>query len=329
MTNLTSQPLKIAILTYERCMGSQIFGILDTLRLAEQVYREVEKGTENQFEIELIKLSDTAVILAGGVHIRANKPKGKYDLLIVPAPEVSPREDWDKRLEKLKPELKYIHTTFAKGTSIATICVGAFLLGEANLLNGRKATTAWIAEHAFAQRFPDCLLNTSEILIEDGNIITTGAMTATFDLAIQLIKQVMGTKTAKATAKIALLQSNRVSQAPFITSSLTINSTPSFTRSIQIWLKERLIEPFDLEKLAQAFHISSRTLLRRIKSETGKSPLSLLQQARVDKAKYLLSNKNWSVAKITEEVGYQDVSSFTQLFVRLVGESPAQYRRRN
>lgn len=329
MTSSPSHPLKIAILTYERCMGSQIFGILDTLRLAELVYREVEKGTEIQFEIELIKLSDTAVSLAGGVHIRANKPKGKYDLLIIPAPEVAAREDWDKRLERLKPELKYIQHTFTKGTSIATICVGAFLLGEANLLNGRKATTAWIVEQSFAQRYPDCLLNTSEILIEDGNIITAGAMTATFDLAIHLIKQVMGTKTAKATAKIALLQSNRISQAPFITTSLTINTTPSFTRSIQQWLKERLIEPFDLELLAQAFHISSRTLLRRVKSETGKSPLSLLQQARVDKAKYLLSNKNWSVAKITEEVGYQDVSSFTQLFVRLVGESPAQYRRRN
>ena len=94
-----------------------------------------------------------------------------------------------------------------------------------------------------------------------------------------------------------------------------------------VWVS-RLTETYDLERLAQAFHVSTRTLLRRVKAQTGDSPLALLQQARVDKAKQLLSGSAWSIAQITEAVGYADVPTFSRLFASRVGETPARYRRR-
>lgn len=94
-------------------------------------------------------------------------------------------------------------------------------------------------------------------------------------------------------------------------------------------LGSRLTETYDLERLAQAFHVSTRTLLRRVKAQTGDSPLALLQQARVDKAKQLLSDSAWSIAQITEAVGYADVPTFSRLFASRVGETPARYRRRH
>ena len=92
------------------------------------------------------------------------------------------------------------------------------------------------------------------------------------------------------------------------------------------WLTHRLTEPYDLPRLAQTFHVSPRTLMRRIKAETGHSPLALLQQARVGKAKQLLNTTSWSLQKIVESVGYADLPTFTRLFVRQVGETLARYR---
>lgn len=94
------------------------------------------------------------------------------------------------------------------------------------------------------------------------------------------------------------------------------------------WLNQRLQEPYSLPRLALVFHVSPRTLMRRVKAETGHSPLTLLQQARIARAKHLLQSTRWSIAKIVEAVGYTDVATFSRLFAREVGETPARYRAR-
>lgn len=105
-------------------------------------------------------------------------------------------------------------------------------------------------------------------------------------------------------------------------------SLPAFAQGVARWLGARLTETYDLQRLAQAFHVSTRTLLRRVKAQTGESPLVLLQRARVEKARQLLSDSAWSITQITEAVGYADVPTFSRLFASYVGETPARYRRR-
>ena len=157
---------------------------------------------------------------------------------------------------------------------------------------------------------------------------STGAVSAAFDLAIHLVKKTLGAEVAAATARLALLPKPRASQAPFVDSALLANSLPSFSKNVAQWLGARLAQTYDLERLALAFHVSARTLLRRVKAQTGQSPLVLLQTARVEKAKQLLSGTSWSIARITEAVGYADVPTFSRLFASRVGETPARYRRR-
>jgi transcriptional regulator GlxA family with amidase domain len=147
-------------------------------------------------------------------------------------------------------------------------------------------------------------------------------------LALHLIKRMLGADVASATARIALLPRQRASQAPYIDMQLVDQSHPSFSAHVAQWLEQRLKEPYDLPRLAQAFHVSPRTLLRRVKTETGHSPLTLLQRARISLAKKLLSTTRWSIAKVVESVGYADLATFTRLFVREVGETPARYRKR-
>ena len=321
-------PLRIAVLTYEGCLGTPIFGISDVLLIAGNIAHAFGKVDFPPFEVHLIGLTGRSVKVAGGISVSVVRPTGKYDLLVVPGMELNRNELWDSKLALLSRELAFIRKTFAGGTTVASTCIGAFLLGEAGLLDGRKATTAWLFTQELAERYPLVQVDANAVLVTDGAIITTGAVTSTFDLAINIVKQTLGTKIASATARIALLPNPRLSQAPYIDSTLVPTSLPSFSQSVTQWLTDRLTENFDLEAVASAFHVSARTLLRRVKAETGKTPLSLLQMARVEKAKQLLISTNWSIARVTEEIGYSDVATFSRLFSAQVGETPATFRRR-
>lgn len=326
------KPLRIAILAYEACMGTEIFGLADVLLIATHIASHMAKprGSVSQkpFDVQVVGLAGRTVTVAGGIAVGVKRPRGVFDLLIVPGLEVSRRGEWAAKLAPLSRELVFIKKTFARGTPVASVCVGTFLLGEAGLLAGRQVTTAWLFANELARRYPTAKLNAEAVLIEDGAVTTTGAVSSAFDLAIHLVKRTLGAQVATATARVALLQSPRASQAPYVDATLLAPSMPSFSQSVAQWLSERLPQTYDLERLALAFHVSTRTLLRRVKAETGQSPLALLQQARVEKAKQLLTGTAWSVARITEEIGYTDVATFSRLFASQVGETPARYRRR-
>ena len=327
----TKLAFRIAILAYQASMGTEIFAIADVLLIATHMARAMGKVTGAPFKVEVIGLAGKSVTLAGGIAVGVKRPRGVYDLLIVPGLEVRQLGQWASRLAPLKPELAFIQRTFSRGTPVASVCVGSFLLAEAGLLNGRKATTAWLFAKELASHCPSAQVSHDAVLVEDGAVTTTGAVSSAFDLAINIVKRQLGAQIATATARVALLQNPRSSQLPYVDETLVAPKAvlrDGFSHRVKQWLSQRLTAPYDLPSLAQAFHVSSRTLLRRIKTETGKSPLALLQQARVDTAKKLLSTTTHSVARITEDVGYIDVATFSRLFAKHVGETPARYRRR-
>jgi transcriptional regulator GlxA family with amidase domain len=327
------RPFRVAILAYRACMGTEIFAIADVLLIATHMARAMGGVVDAPFDVQVVGLLGSNVDVAGGIAVGTKRPRGMYDLLIVPGLEVSQRGQWAARIKHLQRELSFVQKTFANGTPVASVCVGSFLLAEAGLLHGRKATTAWLFAKELATGYPTVQVSQDAVLIEDGAVTTTGAVSSAFDLAIHIVKRQLGARIATATASVALLQNPRVSQLPYVDEALAAPVDASrrdgFSGGVRQWLMHRLAVPYDLEALAQAFHISSRTLLRRVKAETGLSPLALLQHARVDRAKKLLSTTTHSVAQITEDVGYSDVATFSRLFARQVGETPARYRRRH
>ena len=328
----TPAPFRIGILAFEGCMGLEIFGVSDVLLMANLVAQAMGREGPAPFEVQAISARGRIVHAAGGMQLVAQRASGSYDLLIAPGLELSRSGQWPAKLARLQPEIALLRKHFARGTPVASICIGAFLLAEAGILQGRQATTAWIMARELAARYPSVRVSPDAMLIDEGAVITSGAMSATFDLALHLIKRTLGAEIASTTARIALLPKPRSSQAPYVDAQLIAPSPPdtahSFSGSVTQWLKKRLQEPYSLARLAQAFHVSPRTLMRRVKAETGHSPLTLLQQARINQAKQLLQSTTWSIAKIVEEVGYSDVATFSRLFSREVGETPARYRAR-
>lgn len=323
---------RIAVLAYDGCMGMEVFGLCDTLLVANRVAQaldEHDRAGVPLFEVALISVAGADVIAAGGLRIGTRRAARKApDLLVVPGMELSARANCLQPLTRLAPEVAFIARAFAKGTPVAAVCVGAFLLGQAGLLDGRRATTSWLFAAELAQRFPGADVQPSALLVEDGGVTTTGSLSATFDLAMALVRKAASAKVSRAVARLALLDERRASQAPYIDSRMLAAPSGTFGASVAAWMEQRLAQPYDLTSMAAAFHVSARTLLRRFKAETGASPLSHLQQARIGKAKLLLESSRHSVAQVTERVGYGDVATFGTLFKRIVGQSPAEYRRR-
>ncbi|MED5618457.1 GlxA family transcriptional regulator [Ideonella sp. BN130291] len=320
--------LRIALLAYDGCMATQLFGIGDVLRIASQIDAARHGSPRWRFDVQLVATGGSGATVSGGVRLPAKRPRGAFDLLIVPGLLAERGNHWCTTLAPLAPELAFIRKCFARGTPVASVCVGAFLLAEAGLLDQRRATTSWLFAKDFAARYPAAHLQADAMLLDDGGVITTGAVTSAFDLAIHLVKRHLGAAVATATAQATLLPTARNSQAPYVDHQLAVEPLPTFSSRLRHWFDTRLAEPYDLQRVAQAFHVSGRTLMRRVKAETGSSPLTMLQHARVDKAKQLLAGTRWSVARITEAVGYTDAATFARLFARRVGEPPSAYRRR-
>lgn len=317
------QKYRVGVLAYHGCMPTQLFAIADTLRIAADIAHDASVA----LDVRIVALDGKEVTVAGGTKMTFARARGKFDYLIVPGLEITRHADWTKKLARLQPEIVYLRAAFKRGTHIASICVGAFLVGEAGLLDGRKVTTSWLFARELAGRFPGATVDASAVLLEDDGVTTTAAVSSVFDLALHLARRFYGATAAAATARTALLHNTRDSQTPYVDATLLPASALSFSASLGDWFATRLSDPYDLAHVADAFHVSPRTLMRRVKEETGLSPLTLLQQARVDEAKRLLVQTDWSIARVTEAVGYQDEVSFGRLFQRLAGASLASYRR--
>lgn len=319
---------RIAILAYHGCMGMEVFGLCDTLLLANRVAAAIDAAAQPPFEVIVTSLGGGPITAAGGIQIGTRKPVSAPDLLVVPGMELADRHGCTAPMDALAPEIASVAKAFARGTPVAAVCVGAFLLGDAGLLDGRRATTSWLFAPDLARRFPAATVDPAAMLVDDGGVTTTGSFSAAFDLALHLVRRNASAKVCRAVARMGLLDAGRSSQAPFVDTRMLARPEGTFAARVRAWLDQRLAAPYDLKRIAAAFHVSDRTLLRRMKDETGQTPLAYLQQARVGKAKVLLESTSLSVAQVTEQVGYADAATFGALFRRQVGQSPAEYRRR-
>jgi transcriptional regulator GlxA family with amidase domain len=326
MTSPPRQNFRIGILVFDGCVASEVFAVLDVLRIAGHIRRQ-RGGAGPEPSIHLLGLHGPTVRVASGVALGVEKPRGAWDLLVVPGPDISRLDDWAKVLAPLAAEVAFVRKTFAKGSALAGICAGGFLLAQAGVLDGRRATTAWVCAPQLAQLFPAVKVQAEAVLVEDGAVVTTGAVSSAFDLSLHLVKRLWGAQTASTTANLALLPAVRPSQSPYVDSAVRVQSLAPFAQGVAQWLQHRLDQPFDLANLARAFHVSPRTLLRRVREQAACTPLTLLQRARVEQAKHLLRTTTHSLAQITQAVGYSDVSTFARLFAAHAGCSPASFRR--
>lgn len=316
-------PLRVGVLAYPGCFASEVFGVPDLLTMATHVaaaHGSVQAGYETSV------ISPRRRVTASGgsvIDVSAVRP---VDVLIVPGFELSPMLDLDATLANLGPEVASIRSQAASGTAVVSICVGAFLLAEAGLLGGREATTSWLFADRFARRYVDVRLRPEKLVVTDRGVTTTAAFSAMYDFALQFVREHDGPRVARSTARIALVDDARSTQAPYVDSRLVPTAGGEFSLSVKRWLDQNLSARYDLSALAQEFHVSTRTMLRRFGDEAGETPLAYLQTARVRRARHLLETTDKTVASIAADVGYLDPGAFGGIFARHTGRRPGEYR---
>ncbi|MFC5184178.1 GlxA family transcriptional regulator [Actinomadura harenae] len=312
--------LRVGVLAFPGCFASEVFGVPDLLTMAAHVAGPDDAG----FEVSVVS-PRRRVAASGGVALAVVPPR-EVDVLVVPGFELVPGLDPDGRLASLAAEVEVIRARAAAGGAVVSICVGAFLLAEAGLLEGRRATTAWLFADELARRCPGADVRPDQLVVTDRGVTTTAAFSAMYDFALGLIRRHSGAGVARATARMALLDDARSSQAPYVDARLLPQPGNEFSRRVMRELDQNLAARYDLAALSGAFNVSSRTLLRRFAEETGQSPLAYLQASRVRRARHLLETTDRTVAGIAATVGYTDSGTFAALFARHTGQRPRDYR---
>ncbi|WP_432142243.1 GlxA family transcriptional regulator [Streptomyces sp. bgisy084] len=316
-------PLRVGVLAYPGCFASEVFGVPDLLAMATHV-AAAHGAVEPAYEASVISPRRRVIASGGSVlDVSAMRP---VDVLIVPGFELSPTLDLDTTLAGLGPEVASIRSQAASGTAVVSICVGAFLIAEAGLLDGREATTSWLFADRFARRYAEVRFRPESLVVTDRGVTTTAAFSAMYDFALQFIRAHDGSRVARSTARIALVDDARSTQAPYVDPELLPTVGREFSLGVKRWLDQNLSARYDLPTLAQEFHVSTRTMLRRFGDEAGETPLAYLQTARVRRARHLLETTDRTVARIAADVGYRDAGAFSGIFARHTGRRPREYR---
>lgn len=212
------------------------------------------------------------------------------------------------------------------GSLVCAVSTGAYLLAAAGLLDGRAATTHWSFLDDFASRFPAVELKRQHLITRAGDLYCAGSLNATADLTAHLIERLYDAAVARGVEDHFSPEIRRpAAQQGFFDGEIGPQPDELMAEAQQR-LRQRCEGPVDLEALAAELGISRRTLNRRFREATGRTPVRFVQQARIERASALLRNTNLGIAEIAARVGYDDPAHFATLYRRLAGRTPTVYR---
>ncbi|WP_240810032.1 GlxA family transcriptional regulator [Actinomadura sp. WMMA1423] len=264
---------------------------------------------------------ETSAVLG---RIRVEAPFG-LDALAAADTIVVPGHD-DVRSEPPAAVLDALRDAATRGARIASICVGAFVLAAAGLLDGRRATTHWRFADELARRFPGVDLDPSVLYVDGGQVLTSAGVAAGIDLCLHMVRRDHGSATAARTARRIIMPPQRDGgQAQFIRH----DDPPDARAALQpllAWLEANLHRPLTLDDIARHASVSVRTLTRRFRDQTGTTPQQWLSRARVHRAQQLLESTDLPVERVAAEAGFGSPVTLRAHFSRRVGASPLAYR---
>ncbi len=320
----------LGLLAMDGAILSSLAAPIDTLRIAQRLAQLHDPTTPLQLRSQLIgarqqpHLGCADGLRIEGVACGGNDP----DVLLVPGFMHGSADELLRGLDRLGPEIELVRAMHARGVTIASACCGAFVLAEAGLLDGRRATVSWWLDAIFRERYPRVRLDADAMLIEDGPIATTGGSSAVVNYVLRLVGRVAGDDLAQLTARILLVDPDRQSQAPYVSMALRERPRHSLTEKAERYLNEALHADVSVAALAGHCGTSERSLHRHFRAHYGVSPLEHIQHLRVERAKALLESTLLSFDEIVGRCGYSDVSSFRKLFKRATTMTPQDYRER-
>jgi transcriptional regulator GlxA family with amidase domain len=308
---IPTEPIQIGILVYPGVQMSAVLGLTDLFEAAERL-RVDRGGPSSGLKVTQWPVPDGLVV-----------PRVRLSALIVP-PSLNNGRQGDRE----SGLAAWILDRPDEGTLLCSVCAGAILLAEAGVLDGRPATTHWALAEYFSERFPAVLLDTTKMIVDDGDIVTAGGVMAWIDLGLMLINRFVGPRIMLETARLFVVDPGSREQRFYSVFAPILTHGDADVLRVQHWLQTSCGEKLTLPLMAKKARLGERTYLRRFRAATGFNPVEYLQHVRVAKARGMLELSNSGIDEIAWKVGYEDPGAFRRIFQRQMGLSPGEYRRR-
>jgi transcriptional regulator GlxA family with amidase domain len=229
--------------------------------------------------------------------------------------------------ETFAPLLDFVRASARSSRRVASVCTGAFILAEAGLIDGRRATTHWSHTQAFARRFPRVRLEADRIFIKDGPVWTSAGITAGIDLSLALIAEDLGDEVARRTAQQLVVYHRRPGGQSQFSALLELDQPQGRFGALLGWIRERLHEPLSVERMADRAAMSPRNFARAFAAETGVTPARAVERLRVEAARERVEAGAESIDEVATTSGFGDPERMRRAFIRAFGQPPQALRR--
>jgi AraC family transcriptional regulator, transcriptional activator FtrA len=274
------------------------------------------------YDFAICSLDGAPVRTSAGFTIEPHadlSPLENADLIAVPAHPIStPVPD---------TVIKALRAAADRGAYVLSVCSGAFLLGEAGLLDGRRCTTHWMYSDELQRRFPAASVHCDALYVEDRGVLTSAGTAAGIDACLHLVRRVHGSAIATKLARRMVVPPHRDGgQSQYIEAPIPKATLASTLEPMLEWVVANLDQPLSVESLAERAHMAPRTFARRFRAEVGATPHDWLTHQRVLLARRLLEETDLGVDSVAARAGFGDAATLRHHFTRRVGATPNAYR---
>lgn len=324
---MAGRHLRVGVVVLRESTAIVPVGVAELLKKTVQL-GAIVPGVKLARKAEILLVGETLrVRTAGGWPVQCDTTFARLrtcDLVVVPALD----PDVLERLELNRAAVRFVRDMARAGADVASACTGAFVLAEAGLLDGRRATTHWAFQSLLTERHPSLRLEPQAILVDQGRVCTAGGATSFINLTHYIIERYLGRDVAVVASKTFLIDPNKSPQGAYAMFSSQRDHGDDDILRAQEMIERDVSRAVSVAELARAIAMSQRTFVRRFKLATGNTPLQYIQRVRVEHAKKVLEVSRAPLDSVATKVGYRDPVAFRKLFTRLTGLTPADYRRR-
>ncbi len=284
-----------------------------------------ETGRSALFQIQLAGISEKVDFYEGLFSVKPHTHIAaivKTNLIIIP----SLNHNYQKALQDNQLLINWIRKQYKAGAEIASICSGAFMLASSGVLDGKSCSTHWALADDFRKMFPEVHLQTDKLITDENGIYTNGGAYSFLNLMIYLVEKYYDRPTAIFCAKVFQIEIDRQSQSAFTIFTGQKQHSDDMVQKAQAFIESNLPEKISMEQLSSQFAVSRRNFDRRFIKATGNTPVEYVQRVKIESAKKALETSRKTVNEVMYEVGYSDVKAFREVFRKVTGMSPLEYR---
>ena len=284
-------------------------------------------GKSPLFEVELVGVKKQIKLNNGMFSVHTNrllKEVDKTDLVFIPALF----GDMTSAIAKNKTVVPWIVDQYRKGAEVASLCVGAFLLASTGLLNGKKCSTHWGYQSEFREMYPDVEVVEGGIVTEEERIYSSGGAHSYWNLLLYLLEKYTDRETAILASKYFAIDIDRDSQSAFAMFKGQKSHKDKEILKAQEYIEKNIHEKISTDELAKISAIGRRTFERRFKDATNNSVLEYIQRIKIEAAKRQFETSRKNINEVMYDVGYTDTKAFRDLFKKLTGLTPVEYRNK-